>query len=583
MNNNNMNNVTRLFLKLLPVQLFLSLTSGLTNFVNGLIVGNFFESNAMRTIGLIAPMTSFLGGLAAIISGGSLILCGRYMGKGEIKKINAVFVNGIITLISVGILLSVGAFIFAPTLAISFGAKGDLIANTIAYIRGLSLGILPLLMIPSFMAFLQINNKSNISLLSSIILGIINTILGLLNVFVFKGGITGVGLASSISNILIVLMIIAYFFFNKGMVNFDIKLFDLQIVKKILIFGSPAALANILYALRNVFINRYAFAVGGENAVSALAILGSCGIFYDSINIGVGNSISILASVFIGEKNVDSLKRLMKTSLMIGFMLAGFKIIVSHLFGDRLAMVFGAVDDIIPITKQLFCYYAWSSPFNMITLLFIGILQSQGKVVFCNFVYIFNCILVPLFSCTILANIFGIRAIWFLYTLAEWVTLLIIYIKANINKKGFVNKTEELFMLGKDLNNDNKISITIQDLDKVATISEQIQNFCDEHGIDHKRAMYSALCMEEMAGNVIEHGFTKDNKQHSLDIFACVEDEDVTLRLRDNCKPFDPKTKLKMVDNDDVTKNIGIKMVSKIAKEMNYQTTFGMNVLTIKL
>ena len=62
-----------------------------------------------------------------------------------------------------------------------------------------------------------------------------------------------------------------------------------------------------------------------------------------------------------------------------------------------------------------------------------------------------------------------------------------------------------------------------------------------------------------------------------------MENDEVLLRLRDNCVKFDPHTKLEMYTNDDPTKNVGIKMVSKIAKEMNYQTTFGMNVLTIKL
>ena len=96
--------------------------------------------------------------------------------------------------------------------------------------------------------------------------------------------------------------------------------------------------------------------------------------------------------------------------------------------------------------------------------------------------------------------------------------------------------------------------------------------------------MLAGLCREEMAANIVEHGFKKGRKKdHSINIFACVENDEVLLRLRDNCEKFDPNTKLKMYTDDDPTKNVGIKMVSKIAKEMNYQTTFGMNVLTIKL
>ena len=89
--------------------------------------------------------------------------------------------------------------------------------------------------------------------------------------------------------------------------------------------------------------------------------------------------------------------------------------------------------------------------------------------------------------------------------------------------------------------------------------------------------------MEEMAGNIVEHGFTKDNKKHRIDAFVSVEENDVSMRLRDDCVPFDPYEKLKMYQDDDPTKNIGIKMVTKLAKEMNYQVNFGMNVLMIKI
>lgn len=577
------NNVTKLFLKLLPVQIFLSLTSGITSVVNGLIVGNYFEPNAMRTIGLIAPMSALLAGLASIVSGGSVILCGRHMGKGEIKKINEVFVNAMLTIISVGIVLTIGIFLFSNQLAISFGARGELLEGCGQYIRSLSIGIVPLLMLPTFMIFLQINNKSGISLLATVIVGIFNLVFGLANVFLFHGGIRGIGLASSFSNYCTAIFVILYLLKQKDMVDFKLNLFQPSVIKNILLFGSPSSLASILYALRNVFINRFAFEVGGEVAVSALAILASSSIFFDSFNIGVGNCISILGSVFIGEKNVDSLKKLMKTAIFYGWLFAAIKLMVAIGFGDKIAMVFGAKDMIIPTTKELLIFYCISAPFNIITLLFIGILQSQGKVKFCNIVYLINCILTPLFCCAILSKVFGIRAIWALYTIAECITLIIITTTAIVKNKGMVHKVEELFMLGDELNPDQTITLTVNKVEDVVSISKKIQDFCEAHEIDHQRSMYAALCMEEMAGNVIEHGFTKDNKEHQLDLYAGIEKGVVTLRLRDDCVPFDPKSKLKIVDTEDPVKNIGIKLVSKLAKEMNYQTTFGMNVLTIVL
>ena len=58
---------------------------------------------------------------------------------------------------------------------------------------------------------------------------------------------------------------------------------------------------------------------------------------------------------------------------------------------------------------------------------------------------------------------------------------------------------------------------------------------------------------------------------------------DIILRIRDDCVPFDPAERLKMATPDDITKNIGIRTVFKIARSVEYQNILGLNVLTIKI
>ena len=170
-----------------------------------------------------------------------------------------------------------------------------------------------------------------------------------------------------------------------------------------------------------------------------------------------------------------------------------------------------------------------------------------------------------------------------MYTIAEIVTLAIFYINACIQNKKIVTTVDELIYLGNDFDATKRYTISINKIEEVVDVSRGIESFCKDNGIDSKRAMLSGLCAEEMAGNIVEHGFKKDKKKNNMiDVLACIENDEVYLRLRDNCVPFDPHTKLKMY-TDDPLKNVGIKMVSKIAKQMNYQTTFGMNVLTIRL
>lgn len=576
-------NILELYLKLLPVQIFLCIANSLSNIINGLVIGNMLTATAMIALGLVAPLGNLFASVAAIISGGSGILCGKYMGTGEADKVNSVYSNALIATTVCGAFLSVVCFIFASPIAVLLGASPETLADTALYIRGISIGIIPMLMIPTLMTFLQMCNRSNFSLVSTILLAIFNTIFGLISIRVMRGGIFAVGVATSLSRWMTLLVMFIYIRSQKNLVRFNMKSFAKDMLKDMVILGSPASLAGALYSVRNVFINNYADQTGGSTAVNALAILNSAGGFYDSFNIGIANSTSMLASVFVGERDSRSLKDLMKISVCIGFLLCIPKILVSHLLGDKIAMLFGAKGEVIALAKALLIWYAWSAPFNMCTVTLMSVYQSLGRVSFCNMLYPINCIIVPFICCAFLSKYLGITIIWACYTLSEIVTLSCFMINASLKKKGIVKNLDDILYLDSDFDTTTKYSVSIDKIEEVMNVSRYIQGFCEENGIDAKRSMLSGLCMEEMAGNIVEHGFKKNNKKHTIDVFASVENNEVLLRLRDNCVPFDPHTKLQMYTGDDPLKNIGIKMVSKIAKEMNYQTTFGMNVLMIRL
>ena len=81
----------------------------------------------------------------------------------------------------------------------------------------------------------------------------------------------------------------------------------------------------------------------------------------------------------------------------------------------------------------------------------------------------------------------------------------------------------------------------------------------------------------------MEHGFTKDTEKHSIDIRVVHKNNDIILRIKDNCRAFNPLERTTILQTDEITKNVGIRLVNKIAKEMNYQSLLGLNVLTIKI
>ncbi len=144
---------------------------------------------------------------------------------------------------------------------------------------------------------------------------------------------------------------------------------------------------------------------------------------------------------------------------------------------------------------------------------------------------------------------------------------------------------EQLMVIpeGFGVDEEDRIDINVRSIDEVVRVSVQVRDFCRNRGIVGSRVYAASLCLEEMAGNIVEHGFTKDKKKHSIDIRVAHKGDDLILRIRDDCVPFNPAERKELTDPEDVLKNVGIRMVYRIAREVDYQNTLGLNVLTLRI
>ena len=127
------------------------------------------------------------------------------------------------------------------------------------------------------------------------------------------------------------------------------------------------------------------------------------------------------------------------------------------------------------------------------------------------------------------------------------------------------------------------MDITVDTLEEVIQLSQRIQQFCRDRGIDEKRSYLSALALEEMAGVIVQEGFVKDDRKHSVYVRVVHKDDNVILRIKDDCQPFNPEERKQLTENEDITKNIGIRMIYRILKDIDYRYLFGINVLTMKI
>ena len=128
------------------------------------------------------------------------------------------------------------------------------------------------------------------------------------------------------------------------------------------------------------------------------------------------------------------------------------------------------------------------------------------------------------------------------------------------------------------------LSAEIRTQKDVMDFSERAWKFCSAKGESERITYLTSLAVEEMANNVIEHGFTKDNKKHMLNARIVHKDGDIIIRMRDNCESFDPREKYEQIyGNGDPGSNFGIRMIMAEASEVSYTTMFRLNNLLIRI
>ena len=166
------------------------------------------------------------------------------------------------------------------------------------------------------------------------------------------------------------------------------------------------------------------------------------------------------------------------------------------------------------------------------------------------------------------------------------VTALFVVVYAAFKIRHFPRNIEELMALPEDFgaSEQERLDLSVKCMDDVVNISEEIQFFCLERGIDDRRAHLAGLALEEMAGNIVDYGFEADRKKHTVDVRVVHREDEVLLCIKDDCVKFDPDEFVKMTGKgEDLTKNIGLRIVFRIAKEVKYQNVLGLNVLTMKI
>ncbi len=584
--------IPRLYIKLLPVQIVLVIIGGVNAIIDNAFAGNLIGPQAMAVTGLFCPVTNLLNGVNALVFGGAQVLCGRYLGKKMAERTRSVFSLDMIIMTIISVILLFACEAFPVTIASALGAKDPLTAELASYIRGFSLGLPFYCLGTQFTSFLQLEHQEKRSYAAIVTMFAANALFNWLFVAVFHMGLFGLGLSTSLANVFFFAIQASFFLGSKAAIRFSLKSIVLSDIKEMLTYGFPGAVTQFCISLRGFILNIIIQHYIGADGLAAYSAIYSFGCVYWSVPAGVTSAVMVLGSVYAGDEDKTGLKVLMRTYLTKGVGLTVLAAVAVSACCYPLTNMFfhDPMSSVYQMTMTGFILFPLYSPFSTLTIGFSNYYLCMSHKTIVRVLAVFDGILSVCLFTMLLVPRYGMMGVWAGQLLGNAFCVFIIVLFAWIyNKKPPVN-LERMLCFPEDFGvpEDNRIDITVHNMDEVINLSERVWNFCDEHGISNRRRNCSALCTEELAGNIVKHGFT-DNRKHSIDIRVSYVNEEIVICFKDDGIPFNPEEASRLFGteesrqqvDEDAFHNIGLQLASRISKSMTYQNTFGLNILTI--
>lgn len=576
--------VSRLYWRLLPVLILSCVVISANAFIDSVFAGRFLGTQAMALIGLFGPVSTLFSGLASVFATGAQQLCCSEMGDGNSRRLRQIFNAGLMFLLGSGIFCGVLLFLFRRELAAGLGTRGTMQAELSAYMVGISLGIVGQLLSCYLMPFLQINGHNRLSYLAMAVNLVGNMGFNTLFVAVLSWGLLGMGLATSLSSLFCVGVMLPVFCQKKELAHFDphgLKVRDLVDIARI---GSPVLMFHAGLFIKNYGMNCALLNGSIMDSVAVLTLQGSlCGIL-GALGFSSGTVVQMLSSFFIGEGDRKSVLDVFAVSMKNGLSLCILAILLLLSCSMPILRLFGleggATQAMALRMLRMLCL---AILLNLVLTVLVKLLQAAEKLALANAITFLENAFQGVFALLFVGKL-GPDAAWAANSVATALCLLVVMVYGLSGGADCWRDPLRFLHFPTDFGSavDARMTLTICSQELVMDAARGLMEFCKRQGMSERACMTAGVCVEELAGNVVKHGF-QNQKSGTVWVLATIQNKTLTLRIRDNCIRFDPKEYLRLSVQDYTSEHIGIRLVAGLAESVEYKNMFGMNMLTIEV
>ena len=359
--------------------MFSSILQLLFNAADIIVVGRFAGDECVAAVGSTTSLINLIVNLFIGLSVGANVMVANYFGARKADDLSETVHTAITVSVISGLILSVVGFFFAPEILKLMNTPDDVIGLASVYMKTYFLGM-PFMMLYNFSAaILRAVGDTKRPLYFLSVAGVINVLLNLVFVIVFKWQVFGVAFATIISQTVSALLVLRCLIKEESEIRVELKKLKIHKAKllRMLQIGVPSGIQGMMFSISNVVIqssiNTFDTAVVAGSAASTSVE----GFAFTSINAFHQSAVSF-AGQNKGAGRYDRINKILCTAWGYAFLTAVVFAAVFILLDNQLIGLYVQGEDVIKAGVERINIIAWSYLICGFMDVTVGVIRGLG-------------------------------------------------------------------------------------------------------------------------------------------------------------------------------------------------------------
>lgn len=423
--------VSKTFYRYLVPSMSATIMLSANYFIDTLCIGQKLGEEGLAALNLAWPITTVLYALGYLMGAGGGARYSAYMAQGEKEKAKGIYTGALMTLFSLGIVITALTVIFIDPLVTLLGGTGDIRQGVTDYVFWVVVFSIAYMADCFYTSILRNDGTPKLSMAATLMACVLNIILDILFVWVFNWEMAGAALATSLAVALSTVFGIVCTFRKKSGLKLNFSYLKVQEIVRTAKVGMSAFLTEVDGGLVTFVYNTVLIRIAGSGSTTAVAVYGivvNVNTMVLAAITGITNSLQPLVSSNFGAGLKERTKKFLHTARKFALIFTAVvvlliewkaELIVTFFLepGDNfLAQAAGAVR-VVGVSYLL-------ASMNMLTISYFQAIQSFVQAS-CG--SMLRTLVLPVIFVIAGASVFGVDGVWFASICIEITTAVILW------------------------------------------------------------------------------------------------------------------------------------------------------------